>query len=164
MKRIKLILATAAALTTMTVVAAVPASAEISLGDGDLGFDGTSGGVLLGDGGFFVVGDRDRDRLTFEEPFFVPEAAGLANQEFSESRITSGGAAPSFTLSNTGDNANLAPTDQQVVNTGNVANEQGVVQSGSVSDDITFSGSSIELSPSTTSDVTQTIEQSGAAS
>src|ERR671932_541286 len=140
MKRLKLILATAAALTTMTVVATVPASAEISFGDGD------------------------RDGFTFEEPFFVPEAAGPANQEFSESRITSGSAAPSFTLGNSGDNANLAPTDQQVVNTGNVANEQGVVQYGSVSDDITFSGSSIELSPSTTSGATQTIEQSGAAS
>src|ERR687886_656532 len=156
MKRIKLILATAAALTTMTVVAAVPASAEISLGDPDLSFDGTSG--------FFIVGDRDRDGFIFEEPFFVPEGTVPASQEFSESRITSGSAAPSFTLSNSGDNANLAPTDQQVVNTGNVANEQGVVQSGSVSDDITFSGSSIELSPSTTSGATQTIEQSGAAS
>jgi len=164
MKRIKIILATAAALTTMTAMAAVPASAQISVGAHDLSFDDASGSVLLGDGGFFIVGDRDRDGFIFEEPFFVPEATVPASQEFSESRIASGGAAPSFTLNNSGDNANLAPTDQQVVNTGNVANEQGVVQSGSVSDDISFSGSSIELSPSTTSDATQTIQQSGAAS
>ena len=159
MKRIKIILATAAALTTMTAMAAVPASAQISVGDHDLSFDDTSGSVLLGDGGFFIVGDRDRDRLIFEEPFFVPEAAGPASQEFSESRITSGSAAPSFTVSNSGDNANLAPTDQQVVNTGNVANEQGVVQYASEADDISFEGSSITIEPSLTSDCTQTIDQ-----
>jgi hypothetical protein len=90
-------------------------------------------------------------------------AAAPASQTFSERRITSGAASPSTTIGNTGNNANLAPTTQQPVNTGNVANEQGVVQSGSLSGDIDFSGSSIELSPSATGSATQTIEQSSAA-
>jgi hypothetical protein len=52
------------------------------------------------------------------------------SQGFSERRITSGPANPATTVSNTGDNANLCPTVQQVSNTGNVANEQGVTQFG----------------------------------
>ena len=49
------------------------------------------------------------------------------SQEFSERRIRSGAANPVTNISNTGSNVNLCPTNQQVVNTGNVANEQGVV-------------------------------------
>jgi hypothetical protein len=52
------------------------------------------------------------------------------SQGFSERRITSGAANPATTIGNTGDNANLCPTVQQVANTGNVANEQGVTQIG----------------------------------
>src|SRR5919205_24797 len=52
------------------------------------------------------------------------------SQGFSERRITSGAANPATTIGNTGDNANLCPTVQQVANTGNVANEQGVTQVG----------------------------------
>jgi hypothetical protein len=51
-------------------------------------------------------------------------------QEFSIRRVTSGAASPTTTIGNTGNNANLAPTVQQVANTGNVLNEQGVVQNG----------------------------------
>ena len=85
------------------------------------------------------------------------------SQEFSERRITSGGASPSTGVSNAGDNANLSPTSQQAANTGNVANEQGVVQSCSEADDIDLSGSSLTLTPSTTSDSTQTIDQAAAS-
>ena len=86
-----------------------------------------------------------------------------ASQEFSERRIQSGAASPSTGISNAGDNANLSPTSQQTANTGNVANEQGVVQSCSEADDIDFSGSSLTLSPSTTSESTQTIDQAAAS-
>jgi hypothetical protein len=52
------------------------------------------------------------------------------SQGFSERRITSGAANPTTTIGNTGDNANLCTPVQQVSNTGNVANEQGVTQIG----------------------------------
>src|SRR5215212_7885260 len=58
----------------------------------------------------------------------APVMAQDFGQEFSERRISSGAANPTTTIRNTGDNANLCPTVQQVSNTGNVANEQGVVE------------------------------------
>src|SRR5918911_4488599 len=97
----------------------------------------------------------------------APAIAQVA-QGFSESRITSGKASPSFSFSNKGDNVNACPTEQQIVNTGNVANEQGVVQYASRADDIDFTGSSITIgtpdAPASVSGTcTQTIEQAAAA-
>ena len=97
----------------------------------------------------------------------APAIAQVA-QGFSESRITSGKASPSFSFSNKGDNVNACPTNQQIVNTGNVANEQGVVQYQTKTDDIDFTGSNITIGtpdePATvTATCTQTIEQAAAA-
>jgi hypothetical protein len=97
----------------------------------------------------------------------APALAQVA-QGFSESRVTSGKAAPSFSFSNKGDNVNACPTEQQPVNTGNVANEQGVVQYVSKADDLDFTGSSITIGTpdapaSVTATCTQTIEQSAAS-
>ena len=88
-------------------------------------------------------------------------AAGCspASQEFSERRITSGPASPTTRIANEGNNVNLSPTAQQTAQTGNVANEQGVVQSCSEAGDIDFSGSSLEISPTLDSTGTQTTEQ-----
>ena len=61
---------------------------------------------------------------------FTAAPAMAQTQEFSIRRVTSGAASPTTTIGNTGNNANLAPTVQQVANTGNVLNEQGVVQNG----------------------------------
>src|SRR5947209_189055 len=74
-------------------------------------------------------------------------AIAQVSQEFSERRITSGSASPSFRFSNSGNNVNACPTAQQVANTGNVANEQGVTQYNTGTDDIDFSGSSITIDP-----------------
>src|SRR5918912_2028398 len=60
----------------------------------------------------------------------APVMAQDFGQGFSERRITSGAANPTTTIGNTGDNANLCTPVQQVSNTGNVANEQGVTQIG----------------------------------
>jgi hypothetical protein len=91
----------------------------------------------------------------------VAAAPALAqvSQGFSEKRITSGAASPKVAISNTGNNANLCPTAQQVANTGNVANEQGVTQYNDITGDISFDGSSLTIDPSETSDCTQTISQ-----
>ncbi len=92
----------------------------------------------------------------------APAIAQVA-QGFSESRITSGKASPSVAISNKGDNVNMCPTVQQVAQTGNVANEQGVVQYQTKTDDIDFSGSELTVTPSETAECTQTIEQAAAA-
>ena len=95
----------------------------------------------------------------------VPAIAQVTQEE-SERRITSGSATPKTVVSNTGDNANLCPTVQQTANTGNVANEQGVTQYDTTTEDITFNDvdpTQIVITPSETSDCTQTIEQAAAA-
>ena len=93
----------------------------------------------------------------------APVIAQGVGQEFSERRDTSGSASPKVAVSNTGDNVNLCPTVQQVANTGQVLNEQGVVQYFSTADDLDFTGSSITIEPSETASCTQTMEQAAAA-
>ena len=140
-KRIMLVLS----LVGLLALSAVPALSDpIFIGDGDHSFvDGFTG--FPHDG--FVFDPNDFD------------GTDGVSQEFSESRIQSGSASPEVDISNTGDNVNLCTPVQQAVNTGNVANEQGVVQYASESDDILFEGSSIIIEPSLTSDCTQTIDQ-----
>jgi hypothetical protein len=86
-------------------------------------------------------------------------AIAQVDQRFRESRITSGSANPSFRFSNSGNNVNACPTDQQVANTGNVANEQGVTQYDTDTGDISFDGSSITIEPTVDSSCTQSIDQ-----
>ena len=93
----------------------------------------------------------------------LPALAQPITQELSERRITSGKASPSVAISNKGDNVQMCPTVQQVAQTGNVANEQGVVQYKSTADDIGFSGSELTVTPSETATCTQTISQAAAA-
>jgi len=92
----------------------------------------------------------------------APAIAQVA-QGFSETSTRSGTASPSFAFSNKGNNVNACPTDQQIANTGNVLNEQGVTQYDTDTDDIDFTGSNITIEPSTTAECTQTIEQAAAA-
>ena len=92
----------------------------------------------------------------------APAIAQVA-QGFSESSDKSGTASPSTKISNSGNNVDLCPTVQQVAQTGNVLNEQGVVQYKTDTDDISFSGSEITVTPSETATCTQTIEQAAAA-
>src|SRR5919199_6588952 len=97
----------------------------------------------------------------------APAIAQVA-QGFGESRVTSGSASPKVEVKNTGDNVNLCPVVQQIAQTGNVANEQGVPQFKSTADDLDFTGSSLTVGtanePATlTATCTQTIEQAAAA-
>src|ERR671933_2264729 len=98
----------------------------------------------------------------------APPAIAEVGQEFSERRDTSGSASPKIAVSNTGDNVNLCPTVQQVAQTGQVLNEQGVVQYFSTADDLDFTGSSLTVgTENAPADVTatcdQTINQAAAA-
>src|SRR5947209_6678257 len=90
-------------------------------------------------------------------------AIAQISQEESERRVTSGKSSPSFAVSNKGNNVSLCPTGQQVGQTGNVGNEQGATQYNTKTDDIDFSGSSLTITPSTTSECTQEIKQAAAA-
>ena len=95
----------------------------------------------------------------------APAIAQVA-QGFSESSTKSGAASPSVAVSNKGNNVNLCPTVQQIANTGNVLNEQGVVQYDTTTDDIVFNADTptqIVITPSETSECTQTIDQAAAA-
>ena len=109
------------------------------------------GFVVFPDDGFFVSNPNDFD-----------DTDGVG-QEFSERRIESGSASPSFSFSNTGDNVNACPTTQQVVNTGNVANQQGVTQYNSTDGDIDVTGSSINITSDQTVTCDQTLNQSAQA-
>jgi LPXTG-motif cell wall-anchored protein len=92
----------------------------------------------------------------------APALAQISQGE-SERRITSGKSSPSFSVSNKGNNVNLCPTGQQVGQTGNVANEQGVTQYNDKTEDISFDGSTLTVTPSTSSECTQEIKQAAAA-
>ena len=92
----------------------------------------------------------------------APALAQVAQGE-SESRITSGKSSPSTTISNKGNNVSLCPTVQQTGNTGEVANEQGATQYQTNTEDISFDGSQLTVTPSTTSQCTQEIKQTAAA-
>ena len=95
----------------------------------------------------------------------VAAAPALAQvgQGFSERRDTSGTATPKVAISNKGNNANLCTALQQAAQTGQVLNEQGVVQYVSKADDLEFAGSELGLTPSETAECTQQIQQAAAA-
>src|SRR5919202_1879976 len=93
----------------------------------------------------------------------APAIAQPISQEFSESRNKSGAATPKAAISNTGNNANLCPTLQQAVQTGQVTNEQGVTQYLTKTDDLDFVGSQIGLTPEETAECVQQISQAAAA-
>ena len=89
----------------------------------------------------------------------VPAIAQVSQEE-SERRITSGATSPKTAISNTGDQVNLCAAVLQAANTGNVANEQGVVQYAQYrSDDIEFEGSDITITPELVNQCEQTIQQ-----
>ena len=92
----------------------------------------------------------------------APALAQVSN-EFSERRDTSGTATPKVEVKNTGNNANLCTALQQAAQTGQVLNEQGVVQYVSKADDLELAGSELGLTPSETAECTQQIQQAAAA-
>jgi hypothetical protein len=90
---------------------------------------------------------------------------GSLNQEV-EQEAESGDVEQSFDVSGTGDNSNQTAGIQEVANTGNAQNATGILQLGGDADDFEFDevGSSIEVSPSSTTDSEQRVNQSASAS
>ncbi|MDQ3966194.1 MAG: hypothetical protein M3246_07065 [Actinomycetota bacterium] len=91
-------------------------------------------------------------------------AIAQVSQGFSEEDVESGDVEPVVEITNSGNNVNLCPTIHQAANSGNVQNEQGVVQyQVPEADDIGFGGSSITFETESAGECTQTIEQAAAA-
>ncbi len=90
-------------------------------------------------------------------------AIAQVSQGFSEEDVESGDVEPVVEIANKGNNVNLCPTIHQSANSGNVQNEQGVVQYETVVDDIEFGGSTITFETESAGECTQTIQQAAAA-
>ena len=90
---------------------------------------------------------------------------GSLNQEV-EQEAESGDVEQSFDVSGTGDNSNQTAGIQGVANTGNAQDATGILQLGGDADDFEFDevGSSIDVSPSSTTDSDQRVNQSASAS
>jgi hypothetical protein len=82
-----------------------------------------------------------------------------AAQGFDTEHIRSGNVSSAVNVSNSGDNSNVCSTAVQTTNTGNIVNQQGVVQSASESDDIRLEGSSITVAPTASGTCTQTVDR-----
>jgi hypothetical protein len=91
-------------------------------------------------------------------------AIAQVSQGFSQEDVESGDVEPTVEISNSGNNANICPTVLQSANSGNVQNEQGVVQYQVGVDDIEFEGSTITFETESAGECTQTISQAASAS
>ncbi len=90
-------------------------------------------------------------------------AIAQVGQGFSQEDVESGGVEPVVEISNKGNNVNMCPVIHQSANSGNVQNEQGVVQYQDELDDIEFEGSNITFEVAAEGECTQTINQAAAA-
>ncbi len=95
----------------------------------------------------------------------VAPAIAQVSQGFSEEDVESGDVEPVVEISNKGNNVNICGTVLQSANSGNVQNEQGVVQYQIPEvDDIEFEGSNITFETESAGECTQTISQAASAS
>jgi hypothetical protein len=106
-------------------------------------------------------GDNDRDN---RHHFFDRDGGGIAQE--SEQEADSGDVDQSFDVSQTGDNSNQCVGIQGVANTGNAQNQTSLIQYGSDADDFEFDevDSSIEVSPTNSTECDQQVNQAATAS
>ena len=180
MRRLKLVLGVAALMVAMVVATAAPAAAQTFVstsGDGFCdGFEDDEDCFDLlffdefcddFDGDFCVLDefceDFDEDFICDFDNDFVDFADGI-DQDV-EQEAESGDVDQSFDVSQTGDNSNQTVSTQGVANTGNAQNVIDVVQVGGDADDFEFDdvGSSITVSPSSTTDSVQRVDQAASA-
>ena len=147
MKRFKSILAVAATMAAIMAFSAAPAMAD------DWDWNDEDSCWFWG----FWVCDND-----FDDDFFFD---GDGFQDF-EQEAESGDVDQSFEVSDTGDNSNQSANIQGVANTGNAQNQIGVTQIGSDADDFEFDdvGSDIDVSPESSFESNQRVNQSATAS
>ena len=170
MRRLKLVLGVAALMVAIMAASAAPAAAQTFVSTSGDGFcDGFEDDEDCFD--FFLFGEEclfffDEEECFFEgdgDNDFVDFADGI-DQDV-EQEAESGDIDQSFDVTGTGDNSNQTVSTQGVANTGNAQNVIDVVQVGGDADDLEFDdvGSSITVSPSSTTDSVQRIGQAASA-
>jgi hypothetical protein len=94
----------------------------------------------------------------------VPAIAQIGQE--SEQEGESGDVDQSFTVTSEGDNSNQCAGIQGVSNTGNAQNQIDLIQYGSDADDFEFDevGSSLDVSPTNTTECDQQVNQAASAS
>ena len=161
MKRSTSVLIALGMMAAMLVALAAPALAD----DGDF-FDRFNNNddedCFVVDG--LLVCDEDRDFFDGDR-FDLDVFDGDFAQEV-EQDAESGDVDQSFDVSQTGDNSNQCVSTQGVANTGNTQNSVGLGLLGGDFDDLEIedSGSSIEVSPTNTTDCTSEVNQAASAS
>src|ERR687889_1896151 len=121
-----------------------------------------------------LICDEDFDRDFFDGERF--DFDGELDQDV-EQEAESGDVDQSFDVSQTGDDSNQCVSTQGVANTGNAQNTIGVTDFGNFNDDngdrffdgdgdveVEDSGTSIEVSPTNTTDCTSQVNQAASAS
>jgi hypothetical protein len=170
MRRLKLVLGVATLMVAIMAASAAPAAAQTFVSTSGDGFcDGFEDDEDCFD--FFLFGEEclfffDEEECFFEgdgDNDFVDFADGI-DQDV-EQEAESGDVDQSFEVTGTGDNSNQTVSTQGVANTGNAQNVIDVVQVGGDADDVEFDdvGSSITVSPSSTTDSVQRIGQAASA-
>src|SRR5919107_4330083 len=94
----------------------------------------------------------------------VPAIAQIGQE--SEQETESGDVDQSFDVSSEGDNSNQCAGIQGVANTGNAQNQLDILQYGSTADEFEFEevGSTIDVSPTSTTECDQQVNQAASAS
>ena len=94
----------------------------------------------------------------------VPAIAQIGQE--SEQETESGEVDQSFEVSSTGDNSSQCAGIQGVANTGNAQNQIDLIQYGSEADDFEFDegGSTLDVSPTSTTECDQQVNQAASAS
>ena len=170
MRRLKLVLGVAALMVAIMAASAAPAAAQTFVSTSGDGFcDGFEDDEDCFD--FFLFGEEclfffDEEECFFEgdgDNDFVDFADGI-DQDV-EQEAESGDIDQDFDVTGTGDNSNQTVSTQGVANTGNAQNVIDVVQVGGDADDLEFDdvGSSITVSPSSTTNSVQQVNQSASA-
>jgi hypothetical protein len=138
-----------AALLAMLLVAALPALAADNRGDGDRNNNN----------------HRDNNNRNNNNGGAGGGGGGGIAQE-SEQETESGDVDQSFTVTNEGDNSNQCAGIQGVANTGNAQNQIDLIQYASEADDFEFDevGSSLDVSPTNTTECNQEVNQAASAS
>src|SRR5918994_593879 len=173
MRRLKLVLGVAALMVAIMAAFAAPAAAQkfFTTGDGDddeecFFFDDEDCFFLVDDDEdcfFLVDDDEDCFFIDGDDGGFFDFGEGIAQE--TEQEAESGDIDQSFDVSSTGDNSNQTVSTQGVANTGNAQNVIDVVQVGGDADDFEFDevGSSITVSPSSTTESVQQVDQAASA-
>jgi hypothetical protein len=189
MRRLKLVLGVAALMVALMAASAAPAAAQsvFNLGDDDIDIcdfddDDGDGNDECEDLAFIICdfdddGDDDDFDCDFDNNFdndFLNDFADGIDQDV-EQEAESGDVDQSFDVSQTGDNSNQCVSTQGVANTGNAQNTIGVTDFGFEDDngdrffdgdgdiEVEDSGTSIDVSPTNTTDCTSEVNQAATA-